>query len=80
MAAQRAACDEMLREAESAEICAAVQADAQSNPGRTCHVWYHRTCIPSRRNLIVQVPIGHINLLVHGVATREFDALTIKWH
>ena len=73
VAAQRAACDEMLREAESTDIYAAVLAEAQSDPGRTCHVWYHRT---KRDRTGADRP--H-QLLVHGVVTRDFDSLTIKW-
>ena len=37
-AAQRAVGDEMLREAEPADVCGDVLADAQGNPGRTCHI------------------------------------------
>ena len=64
-AAQRAAGDEMLHEEASADVRAAATADARSNPGKTCHVWYLATCIPPQRNVVVRVPIGHINLLAN---------------
>ena len=77
--AQRAADEEVLREAESTGVYMTVPSGARSNTCRTCYVTYLETCIPPRRNSVVLVPIGHIGLLANWVVTLDFDRLEIGW-
>ena len=78
-AARRAMGDAELRDADTADVNASVPGGSQEDLIRFVHAYYFETCVPSRRSLIVCLPLHLCSLLTVGVSSVGFDSITTQW-